>query len=152
MAQRPSRGRRKPRSLPVGRGTRRDTGQRNKTTGSRSHGSLAFECLSETKRLTATAVLIERQDSGRPFQHAASEFRRLPVNAKKRGELAQAFLQGVLEARQATAKIRFQSRLALMNVITRRVNSSGFSMYMRWPESSTTMRRELGIPASITPA
>jgi hypothetical protein len=38
---------------------------------------------------------------------SARRFRILPspVNAKKRGELAQTFLQGVLEARQATAKM-----------------------------------------------
>jgi hypothetical protein len=53
----------------------------------------------------ATAVFMEGQGSGPTI--SARHFRILPspVNAKKRGELAQTFLQGVLEARQATAKM-----------------------------------------------
>src|SRR5882757_3673433 len=52
---------------------------------------------------------------GGRFQRVACEFRRLPVNAKKRGESAQIFLRGVLDA-QGGERIKATARGTMSRV------------------------------------
>ena len=49
------------------------------------------------------------------------------------------------------AAIIIYSSLSI-KLVTRRLNSAGFSKYIRCPTSLITMRCALGIPASIAPA